>query len=180
MAERRILYEYPGYDTQAFGAYDESHIPVIQKGIIGELITFDYFHSQLDENYGKLPWTERWNVVKDRLCLQNHIGCFDEGSDLNVREKNVDIKTYHERYLIKTQIMRYNLFVSVRELEGKNPADFYVQTFLSPNNTLILAGCHQGLPSHIRKDIPTPAYACKVSNLMPISFLVDLLLDTEK
>lgn len=42
MAERRILYEYPGHDPDAFGAYDESHIPSIQKGIIGELITFDY------------------------------------------------------------------------------------------------------------------------------------------
>ncbi len=68
MAERRILYEYPHYGSKTFGAYDEGHISNIQKGIIGELITFDYFHSKLTENFGEIPWANRWEVVKDRLC----------------------------------------------------------------------------------------------------------------
>ena len=180
IAKRRILYEYPEHDPAAFGEYDESHIPIIQKGIIGELITFDYLHSQLDEKFGMRPPTERWNIVKDRLCLQNHIGCFDEGSDLTIKDKTVDVKTYHERHLRKEQIIKYNLFVNVREVERRSKAtDFYIQTFPTPNNTLILAGCHQGLPSQIRRDIPSPAYACPVPKLMPISILVDLLLGSE-
>lgn len=146
------------------------------------LHTFDYLHSQLNENFGTLPLTERWNVVKDRLCLQNHIGCFDEGSDLTIKDKTVDVKTYHERYLTKEQIIQrpYNLFVNVREVQRRREAtDFYIQTFPTPTNTLILAGCHQGLPSQIRRNLPSPAYACPVPNLMPISVLVDLLLDSE-
>ena len=70
MAKRRLLYEYPGHAPEAFGEYDESHIPNIQKGIIGELITFDYLHTKLDEMFGRLPPAQRWDAVEDRLCLQ--------------------------------------------------------------------------------------------------------------
>ena len=177
MAERRILYEYPHYGSRTFGEYNESHIPNIQKGIIGELITFDYLHAKLDEKFGTLPWENRWEVVKDRLCLQNHVGCFDEGSDLTIREKAVDVKTYHDRILIKEQMSRYNLLVNAKEVQGKDPADFYIQAFFTPDNTIVLAGCHQGLPQHIRDDLPEPAHACPVPNLLPITILVDLLLE---
>ena len=182
MAERRILYEYPDHDPQAFGAYDERHIPVIQKGIIGELITFDYFHSKLNENFGMLTPRERWNTVRDKLCLQNHVGCFDKGSDLTIKDQSVDVKTYHTRHLTKEQVMQrpYNLFINQKELKGKEPADFYIQTFPTPNNTVILAGCHQGLPTQINEDIPSSAYACPIPDLKPISFLVDLLLSSSK
>ena len=179
MAKRRILYEYPHHGGEAFGEYDESHIPNIQKGIIGELITFDYLHTKLDEKFGRLPWTNRWEAVKDRLCLQNHIGCFDEGSDLTIGEKTIDVKTYHDRILTKNQMIGYNLFVNVKEVQGKDPADYYIQAFFTPDNTIVLAGCHQGLPQHIRRDIPEDAHACPVRNLMPIRILEALLLETQ-
>ena len=179
LAERRILYEYPDHGGEAFGEYDESHIPNIQKGIIGELITFDYLHTQLNEKFGMLDPSERWKVVKDRLCLQNHIGCFDEGSDLTIREKRIDVKTYNERYLTKRQMMSYNLFVNEKEVQGKDPADYYIQTFFTPDNTIVLAGCHEGLPQDIRRDIPEDAHACPVRNLEPIRILEALLLETQ-
>ena len=177
MAERRLLYEYPHYGSNAFGPYDEGHISNIQKGIIGELITFDYFHTKIDEEFGELPWENRWEVVKDRLCLQNHVGCFDEGSDLTIGEKTIDVKTYHDRILTIEQMIRYNLFINVKEVRGKEPADYYIQAFFTPDNTIALAGCHQGLPEDIRYNIPEPAYACPVGDLEPIRILEELLLE---
>ena len=181
MAERRILYEYPDHDSEAFGEYDESHIPVIQEGIIGELITFDYLHTQLNEQFGGLD--EPWREVRGRLCLQNQIGAFDKGYDLTIRGKTIDVKTYHERKLTKESMERYNLFVNVNEVQNKKPADYYIQAFFTPvqNNTIVLAGCHKGLPKDIKRkgidrNIRSDAYACLVRNLMPMTTLVDLLL----
>ena len=183
MAERRILYEYPHHGSNTFGEYNETHIPVIQKGIIGELITFNYFHTKLDEKFGKLPWENRWESVRDRLCLQNHIGSFDTGSDLTIRGKTIDVKTYHKDKPTRARMLTLNLLVNVNEVKRKDPADladFYIQAFFpsAPNNTIILAGCHQGLPEHIGDKFPEPAHACRVSDLEPISFLEALLLGT--
>ena len=49
--------------------------------------------------------------------------------------------------------------------------DFYIQAFFTPepDNTVILAGCHESLPEQIRRDIPTPTHFCPVRNLKPIS-----------
>ena len=179
MAERRILYEYPHYGSKTFGEYDDTHIPNIQKGIIGELITFDYLHTKLDEEFGELPWENRWESVKDRLCLQNHVGCFDEGSDLTIGDEAVDVKTYHEKNPTKAEMMRLNLFVNVKEVRGKDPADFYIQAFFTPDGTIVLAGCHRGLPEDIRRNIPEPAYACPVRDLEPIAILEALLLEAQ-
>ena len=123
LAERRILYEYPEHDSEAFGEYDESHIPVIQEGIIGELITFDYLHTKLDQQFGTLDPKQRWRAVEGRLCLQNQIGRFDTGYDLTINGKTIDVKTYHERKLTKEKMVGYNLFVNVNEVKGKTPAD---------------------------------------------------------
>ena len=75
--------------------------------------------------------------------------------------------------------MRYNLFISTREVQGRDPADFYIQAFFTPDKTIVLAGCHQGLPQQIRDDIPTPAHACRIPDLMPIAILEDLLLEAQ-
>ena len=181
MAERRILYEYPHHGSKTFGAYDKRHIPVIQEGIIGELITFDYLHTQLNERFGELPWENRWKAVKDRLCLQNQIGRFDTGYDLTIKGETIDVKTYHRERPTKKEMMRLNLLVNVNEVKNKPQADFYIQAFFTPapNNTIILAGCHRKLPRNIRTNLPEDAYACLVSDLEPISVLVDLLLETQ-
>ena len=93
IAERRILYEYPGVAPNS--EYDENHIANIQKGTIAEFATFDYFHGFLYRKFRRLGYRERWRAVQDRLCLINHVGCFDEGRDLTIQNKTVDIKVYN-------------------------------------------------------------------------------------
>ena len=176
LAERRLIYEYPRHAPGAFGRYDESHIPIIRKGIIGELATFDYFHNILVNQYGNLPPDQRWAQVRDRLCLQNHVGCFDKGSDITIGDRAIDVKVYADRELATGQMLNYNLFVNVHEVQGKTPADFYIQAFFTPTNTIVLAGYHAGLPPDVRSDIPTPAYACPVRQLSPVLELTDILL----
>ena len=174
IAEHRVLYEYPGHAPGA--EYDENHTTNIQKGTIAELTTFDYFHDILNERFGTLHYRSRWRVVQDRLCLQNHIGCFDKGSDLTIKNNTIDIKVYNEP-LRKQQMINYNLFIGVREDETIPPADFYIQAFFTFNDTLVLAGYHEGLPSQVRYNIPTPAHFCPVRNLEPIRTLTELLLE---
>ena len=89
----------------------------------------------------------------------------------------MDIKVYNPP-LTKERMLGYNLFVGVRETERIPPADFYIQAFFTPDNSVILAGYHEGLPEEIRDDIPTPAHFCPVRNLKPIAELVSLLLNT--
>lgn len=179
MAQRRILYEYPEHDPETFGEYDKTHIPVIQKGIIGELLTFDYLHTKLKEKFGELDPSERWKAVRDKLCLENKIGDFDTGYDLTIKTKTIDVKTYHKGRPTKDEMMGLNLLVNVQEVKNKPSADFYIQTFFTPSNSIVLAGCHQGLPPNIGYRFPSPAYACLVRNLKPISTLVELLLESE-
>lgn len=174
IAAHRILYEYPGHAPDA--EIDENHELNIQKGTIAEITTFRYFHGILNNRYGMLDSTERWHVLQDRLCLIHHIGCFDKGSDLTIKKKTVDVKVYNTP-LPKERIIRYNLFVGVRETSDTiPPANLYIQAFFTPQNTLVLAGYHEGLPDQIRYNIPTPAHFCPVRELKPISELVRLIL----
>ena len=175
IAERRVLYEFPGHAPDS--EHDENHIINIQKGTIAELTTFDYFHRILEEKFGTLDSAARWKVVQDKLCLQNQIGGFDKGSDLIINKKTVDIKIYNTR-VTKQRMMELNLFIAIRDMEVMPPADFYIQAFFTktPNNIVVLAGYHEGLPEPIKYGIPTPAHFCPVPDLKPISDLVKLLL----
>lgn len=175
LAERRILYEYPSHDPAAFGPYNTTHIPRIQTGIIGELAVFQHFHNALMQHFGDLDPMDRWEAVKDKLCLQLLVGRFDEGYDLILHEQTLDVKTYVDRILTREQVMRYNLLVNVNEVGRRVAADLYIQTFPIADNKIILAGYHQGLPSEIRRDIRSPAYACPVRKLLPISDLTNQL-----
>ena len=161
IAERRVLYEFPGHAPDS--EHDENHIINIQKGTIAELTTFDYFHEILNNKYGALPYDERWRVVQDKLCLQNQIGGFDKGSDLIINKKTVDIKIYNTR-VTKQRMMGLNLFVAIRDMEVMPPADFYIQAFFTQT------------PEPIKYGIPTPAHFCPVPDLKPISELEELLL----
>ena len=174
IAAHRVLYEYPGHAPDA--EFDHNHKINIQKGTIAELTTFKYFHNFLENKFGRLDYRERWRAVQDRLCLMNHVGCFDKGSDLTIKKQTVDIKVYNPP-LTKERMLRYNLFIGVRETSDTiPPADVYIQAFYTPQNTLVLAGYHEGLPEPIKYDIPTPAHFCPVRDLKPISELVRLLL----
>ena len=174
IAPRRVLYEYPGHAPDA--EFDPNHEVNIQKGTVAELATFDYFHGFLNRRFRMLNYRERWRAVQDRLCLINHIGCFDKGSDLTIKKKTVDVKVYNTPVL-KESIIGLNLLVGVRETSDTiPPADFYIQAFFTPNNTVVLSGYHEGLPEYIRYNLPKAAHTCPVRNLKPISELVRLIL----
>ena len=174
IAERRVLYEYPGYTPESED--DSNHIVNIQKGTIAELVTFDYLHKILYDKYSHLNQKSRWKALQNRLCLLNHIGCFDKGSDLTIRGQTIDIKVYNKP-LLKEQISRYNLFIAKWNSDEILPAKFYIQAFFSQNNTIILAGYHEGLPNKITYKTHKPSYICPVKDLEPIKDLIDLLLE---
>ena len=173
IAAHRILYEFPGHAPDS--EIDQNHEINIQKGTIAELTAFKYFHDLLNSKFGNLNYNARWQAVQDRLCIINHIGCFDKGLDFTIKEKTVDIKVYNQP-VAKNRIVNLNLFIGVRETEIMPEADLYIQAFYTLRNTLILAGYHEGLPEQIRYDIPQPAHFCPVKNLKPISDLVRLIL----
>ena len=136
---------------------------------------FQHFHSALTQHFGDLDPIDRWEAVKGKLCLQLLVGRFDKGYDLILHEQTLDVKTYNKKILTRKQVMRYNLFVNVNEVRHRAAAHLYIQTFLIADNKIILAGYHQGLPSETRRDIRSPAYACPVQKLLPISDLTNQL-----
>ncbi len=81
-------------------------------------------------------------------------------------------------HLSKERMIRYNLFVGVRETQNMPSVDYYIQAFFTSNNTLVLAGYHAGLPEPIRYNIPTPAHYCPVRDLKPIEDLVKMMLNS--
>lgn len=175
IAERRVLYEFPGHAPDS--EQDQNHIQNIQNGTIAELITFDYFHEKLNSKFGKLPYNKRWKAVEGRLCLQNQIGVFDKGSDLIINKNTVDIKIYNVP-VTKQRMMELNFLIAVRDMEKMPPADFYIQAFFTLDERIVvLAGYHKGLPKDIGYKFPTPGYFCPVPKLEPISDLVELLLN---
>lgn len=174
-AERRILFEYPGHDRQVFGDYGPEHVQTIKRGILGELAVFQYLHDALQERYGNLPPAVRSQRVRDKVCLHTTLGCFDEGYDLTVASSNVDVKVYGTSLVELARIPSLNLLVNEREIAGRQPADLYVQVFLTTDGQVVLAGYSEGLPP-LNPNFPSPAYARRVPDLLPMANLRDMVL----
>ena len=174
-AERRILFEYPGHDRQVFGNYGPEHVQTIKRGILGELAVFQYLHAALQERHGKLSPAIRSQRVRDKVCLHTTLGCFDEGYDLTIVGKNVDVKGYGTSLVEPARIPSLNLLVNEREVAGRQPADLYVQVFFTTDGQLVLAGYSDGLPP-LNTRFPSPAYARRVPDLLPMANLRDMVL----
>ena len=175
-AERRLLYEFPGYDPAVFGNYGPEHVERIYRSILAEMSAFDYLHQALDAQFGHLQPRERSQATRDLQCLHLHLGCFDAGYDLTIAGLSADVKNYGTATVDIQRIMQLNLLVSQRELAGRRPADIYIQTFNTDNGQLVLAGYYQGLPQ-LDENFPTPAYACPVRQLQPMSTLRNMMLN---
>ncbi len=176
-AERRILFEYPGHDQQVFGDYGAEHVQTIKRGILGELALFQYLHDALQERYGNLPPAVRSHRVRDKVCLHTTLGCFDEGYDLTVAGQSVDVKVYATQLVQLSAIPSRNLLINQQQMEssGKKPADLYVQVFFITEGHLVLAGYSEGLPP-LNTRFPSPAYARRVTDLLPMAKLRDMVL----
>lgn len=176
-AERRILFEYPGHDRQVFGDYGAEHVQTIKRGILGELALFQYLHDALQERYGNLPPVERYQRARDKVGLHPTLGRFDEGYDLTVAGQSVDVKAYATQLVHLSEIPSRNLLINQQQMEssGKKPADLYVQVFFTTDDQLVLAGYSDGLPP-LNPNFPSPAYARRVPDLLPMANLRDMVL----
>ena len=167
-ANKRILYEYPGYNPRVFGNYGEGHIGTITQGLIGELAVFDYLHEALMDRFGQLEPRQRNQVVRGRLSMDIVLGRADPGHDLLVSMQSLDVKAYGTRRVTRQEIGRLNLLINERELAGREPSQLYVQTFFTTDDHIILAGYHRGLPP-LDETFNAPAYACPVRDLSPMA-----------
>ncbi len=174
-AERRILYEYPLHDRRIFGRYGVEHIDTIQRGIMGELATFSYLHEALLERHGNEDVQTRYRSVQGKLTLNITLGGFDPGYDLQLAGKTVDVKTYGTTVVERTRLPGFNLLVNQQEVANRESADLYVQVFITTDRHLVLAGYHEGLPP-LSTNFPSPAYACRVPDLLPMSNLRQMVI----
>lgn len=174
-AERRILYEYPLHDRQVFGKYGSAHIATIQRGIIGEFAVFSYLHEALLEQHGTEDVRTRHRSVSGKLALNITLGGFDSGYDLVVMENTVDVKTYGTRVVERSQLPNFNLLVNQQEVANREAADLYVQVFITTDRHVVLAGYNEGLPP-LNTNFPSPAYARRVPDLLPMSNLRQMVL----
>ena len=178
-AERRILFEYPGHDRQVFGDYGPEHVLTIKHGIIGELAVFQYLHDALQERHGNLRPAQKYQRVRGKVCLRPTLGAFDAGYDLIVAGQSVDVKAYATKLVQVSEIPSRNLLVNQRQIDssGKKPADLYVQVFLTTDGQVVLAGYNDGLPPRSADPrFKSPAYACKVPDLLPMENLRQMVL----
>lgn len=183
-AKKRMLYEYP---RVGYSEYNETHLTNIVSGYIGEFCFLEYVHNYLEEKFGNLEPTERYNKVKDFLVYKMIIGQIQPDWDFKIAGRTVEVKTYGTKILNRVeQVFDYNLLIDVDQVKNKNIPNFYVQCFLLKNENFflkkgkklycILAGYHEGLPKKICKNLPKPAYCVPVKELNPIKGLLSLIM----
>lgn len=183
LADKRMLFEFP---RGGYGSYNASHVAFIESGIIGELAVLEYLHNFLSVNYGSLSPAERVSLLHKQVKFSYMlvIGSYDGGYEFSVGSKPslIDVKTYHQQKVSDSQIFNglknnpakpspLNLFIDATQ---SHKADIYIQTFLSLNNEIIIAGYCIGLPP-IQNWMPNKAHTKAVPDLEPIRNLPSFL-----
>lgn len=166
LAKQRIIFEYPraGYGTYS----QENHLINLQYGYIGELSFLKFITEHLNNKYSSLNPNERFQNLKNKKFSYNLIiGQTDDGFDFQVKNNEIDIKTYGTKLLSSiNDIFRYNLLIDKRQAKN-HQADIYIQVFIIGNNKpekCVLAGFYEGLPS-LNSRFPQPAHAIPVPQL---------------
>lgn len=176
ISKKRKLFEYP---REGYGDYDSRGISKIKAGLLGELSFFEFIFSYLEKKYGDIKAKDRWEILHKKIKFTYNItiGDFDEGFEFKISDKTIDIKTYENNIVTVDQIFNgirnngspLNLFID----KSQNlKSDYYVQSFLMPENKICLAGYSDGLPP-LATWMPKPAYACPVPNLININCLLE-------
>ena len=100
---------------------------------------------------------------------------------MTVGNFKVDVKSYATALIDRERIPTLNLLINRNQLVGHDPADIYVQTFFTADTNVVLAGWYDhkfhGLP-RLNHNLPSPAYACPVRDLDPMSTLIQLMTDS--
>lgn len=172
-AHHRLLYEFP---RCGYGSYDESHLPNLINGYLGEFAFMEYIHSVLDALTQRIPPAQRHILLRDVFEYRLVIGSPYSAYDFRLLGRSVEVKTYGTRYVRSyRECLSYRLLVDCEQ--GTN-ADIYVQCFVvgdSCPRSVILAGVHFGLPNRIDRALPKPAHYCPVKELRDMSVLERML-----
>jgi hypothetical protein len=177
-ANKRLLYEYP---RKGYGDYDTRGTSAIETGVLGELGFLEFIQTYLQEKTKGISAPKRWKKLqKVQFSYRPIIGSFDEGFEFIMAGKSIDIKTYENNKVTVNQIFRglkgngraLNLMIDQTQ---SHSADIYVQSFLTKDNHICLAGFYKGLPKEIGTWMPQPAHYCPIPQLNPMKDLLTLL-----
>lgn len=176
ISQKRKLFEYP---REGYGDYDSRGVEKIKTGILGELGFLEFIFLHIEKKYGNIKAKDRWVVLHEKVkfAYSITIGKFDKGFEFSIAEETIDVKTYDNNIVTIEQIFNglkgngkpLNLFID--ETQNTN-ADYYVQSFVMPENKICLAGCYEGLPP-LATWMPNPAYTCPVPDLLNMNILLE-------
>jgi len=177
VAKKRQLFEF---ERKSYGNYDTRGIDKIKIGILGELAFLEFIFNHLEKKYSNIKSAERNSILHNKIKFSytTTIGKFDKGFDFALKEKTIDIKTYQTNKVTISQIFnglrnnRQPLSLFIDKNQSAN-ADIYIQAFILTDNRICLAGFYEGVPP-LQTWMPTPAYACPVTDLKPLSKLLIL------
>ena len=168
IATQRLAFEYP---REGYGPYDDTHLKNIKSGILGELAFLEYYKDYVERAY---PDPKTRNILAKRdlgFCYKVVIGLPDGGHDFSFYNIKADVKTYGTRTVTPKQIIDIplNLFIDAQTV-NTHKADIYIQSFITENRGIILAGYNVGLPPLLTWP-PKPAHGKPVIELLPMSTL---------
>ena len=173
LAKQRMVFEYP---RKGYGAYNaKNHLINLQYGYIGELSFLKFITKYFSKKYASLSPDDRFEKLKDENFSYNFIiGQTDSGFDFQVKNKEIDVKTYGTKLFSSiNNVFKYNLLIDIRQAQT-HKADIYIQTFIIGNGKpeqCVLAGFCEGLPP-VNYHFPQPAHALSVSKLYTMDELL--------
>lgn len=165
-ARRRLIFEYP---RPGYGSYDESHLPSIASGYLGELAFLEFVTDKFKDEFKDTD--SYWEAVKEKYEFTFHllIGDYDKGFEFLFGDISIDVKTYGTQKVSVERIFSKPLHLFIDATQSKN-ANIYVQSFLLDDGSVCLAGYHLGLPP-IATWMPKRAHCAAVPDLNAMSDL---------
>ena len=174
LAKNRMTFEFP---RSGYGPYNiDDHFKNIQFGYIGELSFLYFIANHYKVKYENLTPLDRFKKLQDERFSYNFvIGQTDGGSDFEIKNLKLDVKTYGTKIIRNIEdVYKRNLLIDKRQAEN-HVADIYIQTFIIGNEVpkeCVLAGFYKGLPE-LNYNFPKPAHATSVRNLKTMKTLLD-------
>ncbi len=172
LARQRLVFEYP---RSGYGQYDEKHLLNLEYGYLGELAFLTYIVKYLNAKYRNIPPIDKFKRLQnEQFSYHFVIGQTDKGFDFQIKDKEIDVKTYGTALLkSKNDIFKYNLLIDQRQAQNHR-ADIYIQTFIighSGPEICVIAGFYEGLPP-VNNHFPTPAHAIRVNELFTMEYFL--------
>lgn len=150
--------------AQLLGFQGNLSLGNIAFGILSEMLIFkdltDYLYS--DPN-------KKLNMVGQNFKYNLTIGDYDSGFDFRKGGAEIDVKHYATRICNSLQeVEKYQLLID-RKQYNNHKADIYIQSFTTMGQNrpyITVAGYATSDMLTINTNLPNPAYACRVTNLL--------------